>query len=82
MRSTCRRRASSTGHPGQNWNASHISYDDGRNDGFVRASGPVAMGYWTSDDIPFYYGARADLPALRPLVLLDASRRRIRTAAS
>src|SRR5262249_28545255 len=32
------------GHPGQNWNASHISYNGGRNDGFVLASGPVAMG--------------------------------------
>jgi len=40
---------------GQNWNASHISYDHGRNDGFVRASGPVAMGYWTAEDLPFYY---------------------------
>ena len=27
---------------------------DGRNDGFVLASGPVAMGYWTPDDLPFY----------------------------
>ncbi|HMF04611.1 MAG TPA: alkaline phosphatase family protein, partial [Acidimicrobiia bacterium] len=38
--------------PGQNWNASHIQYDHGRNDGFVRASGPVAMGYWTKEDLP------------------------------
>ncbi|HVN87688.1 MAG TPA: alkaline phosphatase family protein [Candidatus Binatia bacterium] len=44
------------GHPGQNWNASHVSYNTGRNDGFVLASGPVAMGYWTGDDLPFYYG--------------------------
>ena len=28
------------GEPSQAWNASHISYDGGRNDGFVRASGP------------------------------------------
>jgi phospholipase C len=42
-------------HPSQSWNASHLSYDRGRNDGFVRASGPVAMGYWNEDDIPFYY---------------------------
>ena len=40
MPSTCQL----DGHPGQNWNASHLSYDHGRNDGFVRASGPVAMG--------------------------------------
>jgi phospholipase C len=51
MPSTCQL----DGHPGQNWNASHLSYGDGRNDGFVRASGPVAMGYWNGDDIPFYY---------------------------
>jgi len=49
-------------HPGQDWNASHISYDDGRNDGFVLASGPVAMGYWTGDDIPFYYGLARTFP--------------------
>jgi phospholipase C len=48
--------------PGQNWNASHISYGDGRNDGFVLASGPVAMGYWTVDDIPFYYGLAQTFP--------------------
>ncbi len=51
MPSTCQL----DGHPGQNWNASHLSYDRGRNDGFVRASGPVAMGYWNGDDLPFYY---------------------------
>ncbi len=52
MPSTCQLDA----RPSQSWNASHLSYDHGRNDGFVRASGPVAMGYWTGDDIPFYYG--------------------------
>jgi phospholipase C len=41
--------------PSQAWDASHISYANGNNDGFVLASGPVAMGYWTSADIPFYY---------------------------
>jgi len=50
------------GHPGQNWNASHISYNGGRNDGFVLASGPVAMGYWTEEDIPFYYGLARTFP--------------------
>jgi len=28
----------------------------------VRASGPVAMGYWTGDDIPFYYGLARTFP--------------------
>jgi len=41
--------------PSQAWDASHASYAEGRNDGFVLASGPVAMGYWDSSDIPFYY---------------------------
>ncbi len=50
------------GRPSQAWDASHISFDGGRNDGFVRASGPVAMGYWTADDIPFYYGLARTFP--------------------
>jgi len=49
------------GHPGQNWNASHLSLSGG-NGGFVLASGPVAMGYWTADDIPFYYGLAQTFP--------------------
>jgi len=49
-------------HPGQNWNASHTSWDHGRNDGFVEASGPVAMGYWDRGDIPFYYGMAETFP--------------------
>jgi phospholipase C len=58
MPSTCQL----NGHPGQNWNASHISLDDGRNDGFVLASGPVAMGYWDESDLPFYYGLARTFP--------------------
>jgi phospholipase C len=41
--------------PSQSWNASHRSFNGGRNDGFVHASGPVAMGYWTGEQLPFYY---------------------------
>src|SRR5262249_17527502 len=44
------------------WNKTHIAYANGRNNGFVRASGPVAMGYWTQDDIPFYYGLASTFP--------------------
>jgi len=51
MPSTCQL----NGKPGQDWFSSHISYNGGRNDGFVKASGPVAMGYWNETDIPFYY---------------------------
>ncbi len=48
--------------PGQDWDRSHTSYANGRNDGFVRASGPVSMGYWTGQDIPFYYGLAKTFP--------------------
>ena len=50
--------------PSQEWEASHNSYDDGHNDGFVRTPispattqivGGVAMGYWTQQDLPFTY---------------------------
>jgi phospholipase C len=41
--------------PTQAWNASHQSWDGGRNDGFVRASGPVAMRYWDKADLPSTY---------------------------
>ncbi len=41
--------------PSQAWDASHTSFADGRNDGFVLGSGPVAMGYWDESDLPFYW---------------------------
>ncbi len=58
MPSTCQLHGS----PGQNWNTSHTAFDDGRNDGFVKGSGPVAMGYWDGSDIPFYYGLGRTFP--------------------
>jgi phospholipase C len=49
--------------PSQSWNATHTQWDGGRNDGFVRSeSGPVAMGYWTGADLPFYYGLARTFP--------------------
>jgi phospholipase C len=53
------------GTPSQEWTASHVAWNNGRMNGFVRAPidsqtseivGGVAMGYWTADDIPFTYG--------------------------
>jgi phospholipase C len=50
--------------PTQSWYASHLQYDRGRCDGFVKsieATFPrnphrdMAMGYWTEEDIPFYF---------------------------
>jgi phospholipase C len=48
--------------PSQSWNASHESYDGGRNDGFVRASGPVAMWFWDHHDLPFTYSLAQHFP--------------------
>jgi phospholipase C len=49
-------------HPGQNWNASHVSYARGRNSGFVRASGPVAMWYWDRQTLPAMYSLAETFP--------------------
>ncbi len=48
--------------PSQSWNASHESFDDGLNDGFVRASGPVAMWYWDRNALPFTYSLARHFP--------------------
>jgi phospholipase C len=49
--------------PSQAWNATHAQWNGGRMDGFVRSdSGPVAMGYWTGQDLPFYYGLATTFP--------------------
>jgi phospholipase C len=48
--------------PSQAWNASHQSYDGGRNDGFVRASGPNSMWFWDKQDLPFTYSLAQHFP--------------------
>jgi phospholipase C len=48
--------------PTQSWNASHESYDRGRNDGFVKASGPIAMRFWDKQDLPFSYALAEHFP--------------------
>jgi phospholipase C len=56
--------------PAQSWNASHIQWNDGRCDGFVRsveitrpkADATVPMRYWTEADLPFYYGLARTFP--------------------
>jgi phospholipase C len=50
------------GKPSQTWNASHESWDNGLNDGFVKASGPVAMQFWDKTDIPFTYSLVEHFP--------------------
>lgn len=48
--------------PSQEWAASHIAYNNGYNNGFVIASGGVAMGYWTDQDLPFTYDLASRFP--------------------
>ncbi len=48
--------------PTQSWNASHHSFDRGRNDGFVLASGPIAMRFWDERDLPFTYSLVRHFP--------------------
>jgi phospholipase C len=48
--------------PRQDWNASHLSYGGGRNDGFVKASGDVAMWFWDDIDLPFTYSLASKFP--------------------
>ncbi len=50
------------GEPSQSWNASHESYDGGRNDGFVKGSAPIAMTFWDKSDIPFTYSLAQHFP--------------------
>jgi phospholipase C len=51
------------GEPSQSWDASHISWDGGHNNGFVLASGEQSMHYWDEPDIPFTYSLiRAGFP--------------------
>ena len=48
--------------PRQDWNASHLSFDAGRNDGFVRASGSDAMWFWDQRDLPATYSLARHFP--------------------
>ena len=62
--------AQRSGVPTQSWNASHIQFGGGANDGFVASieqtvpggDASVAMGYWTEQDLPFYAGLAKTFP--------------------
>ena len=45
----------STPDPPHGWNAVHQQYDNGEMDGFWQAGGDAAIGYYTADELPFYY---------------------------
>src|SRR5579884_2044416 len=51
-------------HVSQSWDASHRSWNGGRNDGFVTAPGNSrdAMAYWTGADLPFYWSLASVFP--------------------
>lgn len=60
-----------SGSPSQEWMASHNAFDNGTNTGFVRTNisstvheqvGGVAMGYYTSDHLPFTYSLAEEFP--------------------
>jgi phospholipase C len=42
--------------PNHSWAGTHLQHDGGRMDGFYRSSGDVAIGYYTAQELPFYYG--------------------------
>ena len=46
----------------QNWNSTHLQWNNGAMDGFVRTSKAAGMGYWDGTDIPFYYGLAQAFP--------------------
>jgi phospholipase C len=65
------------GIPSQTWEASHVQWNGGANDGFVRSAETLArdldvgsdpsvrsaaMGYWTARDLPFYYALAEHFP--------------------
>ena len=64
------------GIPSQSWHATHHQWQGGSCDGFVTATqqvvdapgsdqagaAAVAMGYWTEQDLPFYYGLARTFP--------------------
>ena len=55
---------SQAGHVTQTWDASHIQYAQGRNDGFIgpESSSDWSMAYYTGEEIPFYYSLARTFP--------------------
>ncbi len=55
---------SQAGHVTQTWDASHIQYGQGRNDGFIgpESSSDWSMAYYTGEEIPFYYSLARTFP--------------------
>lgn len=41
--------------PSHNWNVTHTEWDGGKMDGFYKANGKKALGYYLQQDLPHYY---------------------------
>jgi phospholipase C len=41
--------------PDHSWQGQHAAWNGGRNDRFAEVQGPVALGYFTRPDIPYYW---------------------------
>ncbi len=56
--------------PSQSWHATHLQWNEGKLDGFVTSTRQLlpghdprlAMGYWSEQDLPFYYGLARTFP--------------------
>jgi phospholipase C len=46
----------------QSWDQSHVCWDGGTNQGFAQNCGPASMGYFTRDQLPFYYSLANQFP--------------------
>jgi phospholipase C len=55
---------SQAGHVTQSWDASHLQFADGHNDGFIgpESSSDWSMAYYTGEEIPFYYSLARTFP--------------------
>ncbi len=55
---------SQAGHVTQSWDASHLQYGNGNNDGFIgpESSSEWSMAYYTGEEIPFYYSLARTFP--------------------
>ena len=49
-------------HVSQSWNSSHLAWNAGANDGFVKVSGNEAMGYYTAADLPIVHALASTFP--------------------
>jgi phospholipase C len=46
----------------QSWDQSHLCWADGTNQGFAQNCGPASMGYFSNDQLPFYYSLAGQFP--------------------